>query len=286
MVRIRQALAPDREGVSRYLHDNMNQRIPIERWQDYTSGRWADDLPEFGVIAEDDGRMVGFLGVVYAKRVIGGQSRTTGNLGAFFVERDYRGRGLGLDILGAIMARDDVTYTTFSSNPPARRLVLKAGMELLDDRRLLWHPGGRASTTVDISSDVTRFADRLAAPAKQTLSDHADLGLQSFVIREPDGSVCLVILYVKLKGEDIAYHEVLHVSDSAIFGRHVRAFAAHILPSGRAVLSVDSRFLDSSVEPDAVEEIPGPRYFRPAGLAPAEVDFLYSETVLLGLKLY
>jgi hypothetical protein len=52
------------------------------------------------------------------------------------------------------------------------------------------------------------------------------------------------------------------------------------------VLSVDSRFLDSAVEPDAAAEIPGPRYFRPAGLAPAEVDFLYSETVLLGLKLY
>jgi hypothetical protein len=67
MVRIRQALAPDREGVSRYLHEKMNQRISIERWRGYTSGRWADDLPEFGVIAEDDGRLVGFLGVVYAK---------------------------------------------------------------------------------------------------------------------------------------------------------------------------------------------------------------------------
>jgi GNAT superfamily N-acetyltransferase len=286
MIRIRQALAPDRKAVCRYLHDKMNQRIPIERWRNYTSGRWAHDLPEFGVIAEDDGRMVGFLGVVYAKRVIAGQGRTTGNLGAFFVERDYRGRGLGLDILGAIMARDAVTYTTFSSNPPARRLVLKAGMELLDDRRLLWHPGGRASTSAEISSDVTRFADRLPAAARQALSDHADLGLQSFVICEPDGSLCLVILYVKLKGEDIAYHEVLHISDSAVFGRHVRAFAAHVLPSGRAVLSVDSRFLVSAVEPDAAEEIVGPRYFRPAGLAPAEVDFLYSETVLLGLKLY
>lgn len=286
MVRIRQALAPDREGVSRYLHEKMNQRISIERWRGYTSGRWADDLPEFGVIAEDNGRMVGFLGVVYAKRVIAGQSRTTGNLGAFFVERDYRGRGLGLDILGAIMARDDVTYTTFSSNPPARRLVLKAGMEQLDDRRLLWHPGSRPDTDAEISSDVARFADRLPAPARQALTDHADLGLQSFVVCEPEGSVCLVILYVKLKGEDIAYHEVLHISDAAVFARQVGAFASRILPSGKAVLSVDSRFLDSAVEPDAAAEIPGPRYFRPAGLAPAEVDFLYSETVLLGLKLY
>lgn len=286
MVRIRQALAPDREAVCRYLHDKMNARISIERWRSYTSGRWADGLPEFGVIAEDNGRMVGFLGVVYAKRLIAGRSRTTGNLGAFFVERNYRGRGLGLDILGAIMARDDVTYTTFSSNPPARRLVLKAGMELLDDRRLRWHPGGRGSTGAEISSDVARFADRLPAPARQALIDHADLGLQSFVICEPEGPACLVILYVKLKGEDVAYHEVLHISDAAVFGRHVRAFAAHILPRGRAVLSVDSRFLDSAVEPDAAEEIPGPRYFRPAGLAPAEVDFLYSETVLLGLKLY
>jgi GNAT superfamily N-acetyltransferase len=285
MVRIRQALAPDREAVCRYLHQNMNPRIPIERWRRYTDGRWASALPDFGVLAEDNGRMVGYLSVVYAKRLIGGQSRHTGNLGAFYVERDYRGRGLGLDMLRAITARDDVTYTTFSSNSPARRLVLKAGLELLDDRRLLWRPGGRADTSVEISGDVTRFADRLSASARQALADHADLGLESLVICEPEGPACLVIFYVKLKGQDIAYHEVLHLSDPAVFGRNVRAFAAHVLPGGQAVLSVDSRFLDSTVEPDAIEEIPAPRYFRPAGLAPAEVDFLYSETVVLGLKL-
>jgi GNAT superfamily N-acetyltransferase len=286
MVRIRQARAPDREVVCRYLHDNMNPGISIERWRNYTDGRWANGLPDFGILAEDNGRIVGFVGVIYAKRVIRGQSRYTGNLGAFYVERDYRGQGLGLDMLRAITARDDVTYTTFSSNPPAGRLVLKAGMERLDDRRLLWHPGGRANTGAEISSDVARFADRLPACERQTLADHAGLGLDSFVICEPEGAACLVIFYVKLKGKDIAYHEVLHISDPAVFGRHVRAFAVHVLPSDQAVLSVDSRFLDRAVEPDAIEEIPAPRYFRSAGLAPAEVDFLYSETVLLGLKLY
>jgi hypothetical protein len=184
------------------------------------------------------------------------------------------------------MARDDVTYTTFTSNPPAVRLVLKAGMERLDERRLLWHPSETADPGVEISRDIDRFADRLPASARQALADHAGLGLESAVISAPDGRACLVIYYVKRKGEDIAYHEVLYISDAEVFGRHARSFAADILPPRQAVLSVDSRFLDKSVAPDANEEIRVPRHFRSAGLAPSEIDFLYSEVVLLGLKLY
>jgi len=286
MVLIRPALAADRDAVCQFLHEKMDSRIPLERWRRITDGRWAPDIPEFGMIAEDDGRIVGYLNVIYAKRVIGEEVRHTGNLGAFYVDRDYRGQGLGLDILRAITARQDVTYTTFSSNPPAVRLVLKAGMRRLDERRLLWHPRGLTNTGAEICNDVARFADRLSAAARQAMADHVGLGLESCVISEPGGNACLVIFYVKRKGEDIAYHEVLYMSDAEVFGRHAGAFAAHILPARQAVLSVDSRFLDRTVEADATEPIRVPRHYLPAGLEPADIDFLYSEIVLLSLKLY
>lgn len=286
MVVIRPALAPDRDAVCHFLHEKMDSRIPVERWRSITDRRWISDMPEFGVLAEDNGRVIGYVNAIYAKRTIGGKTRHTGNLGALYVDRDYRGQGLGLDILRNVMARDDVTYTTFTSNPPAVRLVLKAGMERLDERRLVWYPGGEASAEVEISSDVDAFADRLPVLARQVLADHVGLGLESAVISAPDGAICLVIYYVKRKGENIAYHEVLYVSDAEVFGRHVRSFAARILPADQAVLSVDSRFLDGAVKPDASEEIRVPRHYRPAGLAAAEIDFLYSEVVLLSLKLY
>jgi hypothetical protein len=52
------------------------------------------------------------------------------------------------------------------------------------------------------------------------------------------------------------------------------------------VLSVDWRFVGVDVGADGVERIPVPRFYSPGRLAPRLVDLLYSETVLLDLKLY
>ena len=118
------------------------------------------------------------------------------------------------------------------------------------------------------------------------LADHAGLNLRPYLIRPDSGEDCLVLLYVKEKGADIAYHEVLHVGEPVVFGRHAAAFAAAILPPRQALLSVDSRFLPGDTRPNRVEPIEVPRFYKPAGMRADEVDFLYSEIVLLDLKLY
>jgi len=49
---------------------------------------------------------------------------------------------------------------------------------------------------------------------------------------------------------------------------------------------VDRRFVAADVVPDAVEDIPVPRLYTAGAVPPADVDVLYSEIVLLGMKLY
>ncbi len=283
---IRLALPPDRDAVCDLLHERMDKRIPLTRWRGITDGRWAPDIPEFGVVAVEDGRIVGFLGVVYAQRQIGGVERRSGNLTSWYIEKPYRGSGLGLEMLRAALGRGDVTYTTFSSNPPALRLMEKAGLRLLDDRRLIWLPRPRQPTAgVEVLSGA-KVLGRLSQDSRRIIADHQGFDLRSHVIAGPDATGCLVILHVKRKGPDIAYHEVLHVDDPAVLGRHVGNLADAILPAGDSLLSVDSRFLVEGPVPDRSEVIGVPRFYRPAGLAVSQVDFLYSEVVLLDLKLY
>ncbi|MCP4246171.1 MAG: GNAT family N-acetyltransferase, partial [bacterium] len=185
---------------------------------------WTD---EFGIVADDDGRLAGFLGVVYAERPVSGGLGRSGNLTSWYIEKPYRGRGLGLDMLRAATSRADVTYTTFSSNPPALRLMEKAGLELLDDRRLIWDTGARPDPPgVEILTEPNEIHRHLSAGTAQVMADHAGLNVRPYLIRSDSGTDCLVLLYVKEKGADIAYHEILHVSDPAIFGRHAAAFAA------------------------------------------------------------
>lgn len=78
----------------------------------------------------------------------------------------------------------------------------------------------------------------------------------------------------------------MYLGDRGLFGRYARAIADSILPAKAAVLSVDRRFVTPGVLPDAVQTISVPRFYT-AGRMPAEdVDNLYSEIVLLDLKLY
>ena len=102
----------------------------------------------------------------------------------------------------------------------------------------------------------------------------------------PEGEHCLLVLAVKRKHDDYMTHEVLHLGNPRAFARNARAIAQAVLPPEAAVFSVDWRFLGEDASADSVEKITVPRFFTPGQLAPNQVDFLYSETVLLDLKLY
>ncbi len=283
-LRIRPAVAGDRDAVCRLLSDKMNCRISPEWWRGIVDGRWAPWAEAFGVVAQDGQRLIGFLGVVYAQRPDG---RRSGNLTSWYIEKPYRGRGLGNDMLRAAISEAEVTYTTFSSTPTALRLMKRAGLEMLDDRRFIWEAGYRfAQPTIEVLSGVSEIEPHLSSEQVHVLADHAGLNLRPYLIRYGRSDSCLVLLHVKEKGADIAYYEVLHVGEPAVFSRHAGAFAAAILPPKQAVLSVDSRFLTDDAKPHRVEPIVVPRYYRPVGMGAQDVDFLYSEIVLLDLKLY
>jgi hypothetical protein len=94
-----------------------------------------------------------------------------------------------------------------------------------------------------------------------------------------------VVTYVKLKGADVAHHEILHVSDRPVFTRLVRDFANAVLAPADAVLSLDSRFVTEAARPDEIVRLEIPRMFKPCGTEPHHIDFLYSEVVLLDLKI-
>jgi hypothetical protein len=134
--------------------------------------------------------------------------------------------------------------------------------------------------------DVAASAPGLTDAERRILADHRGLGAQGHILDAGSEGRMLLVSYVKLKGEDIAHHEILHAGDRALFSRHVRAYANAVLPQEKAVLSLDSRFVVPGTPADCATALEINRYFRPAGLAAADLDFLYSEVLLLDLKLY
>jgi len=284
-VELRTAGPDDRDAVVTLLHERMSGRIGRARWGRLFDYPWLADKPDCGVVVLEQGRVAGYLAVIYADRRLGGRTVRTANLSSWYLVRPLRGQGIGLAMLQLATRDPAVTYTTFSSNPPALRLMAEAGLVLLDDSRFLWRRTAAHAAGIAVLSGCDALLPEIPDHERQILMDHRDLLVQPHLLRAAEGA-CLIVLSVKRKGADVAYHEVLHLGRPAVFARHAAAFANAVLTPGAAVLAVDRRFLDGCEVVAESEPISVPRYFRSPVMARREVDFLYSEIPLLDLKLY
>ncbi len=287
MLEIRPAEASERGEIADFLHQSFKAKIPLWRWQNLIAGRWSRPGDGYGVSLLDGTDLVGFLGMVHAERPAGGGPARTGNMTSWYIEKSYRGRGLALEMLQLAAADPDLTVTNFSSVPHAVRLLEKAGLGPLDERRLIWCSGlAFDGPALRLIPEPAAVPGLLSDQEVSILRDHQGLDLKTIAVEIPDAGHCLLVLWVKRKDDDYVTHEVLHLGNPDAFARHARAVAAAVLPPSGAQLSVDWRFLGEEAGADAVEEISVPRFFTPGRMAPRAVDLLYSETVLLDLKLY
>jgi hypothetical protein len=281
---VRWAEPGERGRVQRYLFDNMG-KVPFERWGNILDCRWIPEDDRYGAVVMDGDDLCGFLGIVFADRPLAGATHRTGNITSWYLQKDRRRAGLGQEMLALVTSPPGVTYVATSPNPRSGGLLAKIGWEIFEERRFVWH-----RTDAPAHAEVRRLASpqdagELDGDSRRVLADHAGLNIDAHVLRGSDGEACLVVTYVKLKGADVAHHEILHVSDRPVFTRFVRDFANAVLAPANAVLSLDSRFVTEAAMPDEIVRLDIPRTFKPCGTEPHHIDFLYSEVVLLDLKI-
>jgi RimJ/RimL family protein N-acetyltransferase len=283
-VELRIATQDDRDAVVALLHERMNRKLSPARWGRLFEYSWLADKPDCGVVVLEGGRLVGYLAVIYADRLLGGRTTRIANLSSWYLIQSLRGQGIGLAMLKLATRHPQVTYTTFSSNRRALRLMAEVGFVPLDELRFLWRRRGGPAARIEVLSDFARLLAEVPDHQRRILTDHQDFPVRSHLLRAAEGD-CLILMSVKQKGADITYHEVLHLGQPAIFARHAQEFADRVLAPGAAVLAVDQRFLNGCGAIAESEQTNLPRYFRSSVMARREVDFLYSEIPLLDLKL-
>lgn len=288
MVEARPAMAGDIDAVCDLLHRKMNPKIPARGWRPLMTYDWLADKPDLGAVTVDGGRIVGYLGVIYADRQRHGRRFRTGNLTSWYLEKPYRGTGAGLELLRVATRHADVVYTTFSST--ARALILMrryAGLRQLDGERCVWQRReANPASSIGIVHGAENVLPLLDDEEKRLLADHADFAVDPYAICS-DRGICLVLLSIHQKAGEIASHEALYVGNREIFASAAQVFADSILPVGSAVLEVDKRFLGDLSAGAETGAIRVPRHFRPIpGVDAPDIDFLYSEIELLNLKLW
>jgi len=286
---IRPAGPADIEPVCALLHDKMNRKIAPDRWRKLMTYGWMADKPDLGRVVEAEGRILGYVGMVYADRAIadsagGGRSERTVNICAWYLDRSLRGLGLGTKIMADATADPACSYDIMTSSKNTLAILDEVGYRVLDDHRYLWRKTGAPAQGVACVTDPAAIRERAGAAERHLLDDHAGLAITPVLV-EAAGERMLLVFSVKRKGADVTYFDLLHVGDRALFARHAQAVADATLPEGAAVLAADCRFVPGAPEGAAREPLPVPRFYKTERLKPHQIDHLYTELQLLDLKL-
>ncbi|WP_370401244.1 GNAT family N-acetyltransferase [Sulfitobacter sp. JB4-11] len=285
MVEIAHAKPDEREEIAQFMDRVFTKaRWGMDQWRALLVGRWSKPEDIYAVTVRDGTDLVGVLGLVTAHRPTEAGPRITANMSSWYVLKPFRGGGVGRRMVECAAADPAVTVTNFTSSPNAVRVIEQAGLTVLDRDRLIWHPRTRATKRLSVHDDPLGsglIGDRDA----RVVADHAGLNLTPLLIETPDGPLVLV-LAIKQKSDDRVTHEIMYLGDRDLFARHARAIADSLLPASGAILSVDPRLVPPEITPDTTEPFSVPRYYTPGRMDARAIDHLYSETVLLDVKLF
>ncbi len=281
---VRPATEADIESIVDLLYGHMSSKVPKERWRRLLDYPWRPPDADRGMVAVDGERAVGFLGLVYADRVFGGRIERFCNICAWYLLKDYRGRGIGQEIQFRSVADPELTYTIMTATAATgRAFATNSGFSVLDDTRYLLRRGGGNARSLDIADDPEAIAPLLPLEELAILRDHQHYNLRHLLVRSGEGG-CYILMQVKRKGDDIDYHEVMYASDQGFLAAHALAIADAILGPGKEIFAIDARFLPGAPAFE-VETLRLPRWHRAPRLVPAQIDHLYGEVALLDLKL-
>lgn len=282
---IRPARAGDIEPICALLHEKMNAKFSLRRWRRLMDYPWMRDKPDFGRVVEQDGRILGFVAMVYCDRLIEGTSERFVSISSWFLDKSLRGRGLGAGLMAAATEDEQITYTNVTSSDRVLAIVNAVGYRVLDDHRYLWRKRGSPDSDLRCQWDAGAIRDQVGGDEQRLIDDHAGLPVRAALV-EAGGRRALMFFSVKRKGEDVTYFDLLHTGDGALLAEHGQALADAILPGGPAVLAADCRFAEGPPEGAEREALAVPRFYKSTRLVPARIDLLYSELQLLDLKLY
>jgi GNAT superfamily N-acetyltransferase len=281
---IRPADAGDIDAVCALLHEKMNAKIAVERWRRLMTYEWLAEKPDFGRVVEAGGKILGYVGMVYADRDIEGRRERVVNICAWYLDKSLRGAGLGTKMMANATADPAISYDIMTSSKNTLTILDAVGYRVLDDHRYVWRKAATATPGLTILDDPAAIRAEVGPGEARLLDDMAGLPVTPMLIGA-DGAQALLFFSIKQKGEDVTWFDLLHTSDRALFTTHGQALANAVLPDGPAVLAADARFVDGVQNGAEREALPVPRFFKTERLGPHEIDHLYTELQLLDLKL-
>jgi hypothetical protein len=282
-VRVEPITTTDTPAVARFLHENLNDRVAADAWEQALQVPWKVSAPNHGfLLRAANGDIAGTYLAFYSERTIGEQRRRFCNLGAWCVLPEYRFHSLKL--IKALLAQEGYEFTDLSPSGNVVPVNTRLGFTSLDTATALapalpWPtlPGrGR------ISADPSVIEDTLTGDDLQIYRDHAGATAARHVVLTRDGRYCYVIFRTDRRKNLPFFASLLYVSDPDLFHAMQLRFRNHLL-TRHGVLAMLAELRVAGRRPALSRMLANarPKMFRSTELTADQIDYLYSELTCL-----
>jgi hypothetical protein len=281
VIRIREAQSEDRDLILPLLNRFNNPYVDEAGWSRLFSDPWKTG-EGCGMVMTDDGRAVGYLGLLFSRPVIGGEVHPLANLTSWIVEEPYRKHSLGL--LLPILKLPH-TLTDFTPSPDVYRLLARAGFRNLDSGYRFLFPLPRTTKRCRIITEPDAVRPLLSEADRTRFDDHQALGIKFFQLHTPEGDCVIALSSLSRKKPPYRLGEVLYLNRPDLFATHSSELVSSLCRLLRVfTLFCDERFLGGRVVAGSIRRsLDPPRQFRSNSLHPEDVSGMYSELAVLGL---
>lgn len=277
----------DIDQVAQLLHDHMNRKVSPEIFRRLMDYDWAGEKPHIGMVVEStEGQIVGFHGNVYSTRFLSEGPRVMGSFTSLYIHRDWRGENLGYRMMHTYEDRPDITYTVFDPSKRVHGILEECGFRDLDLNRFVWEPETPVGD-VEVIEDPDRIAPLVSAEEQRYLHDHRNMKAFPVLLRGGHGDV-LTFWLRQDRGDKGLCHDLIYTGDPVKLAAMIDGAASRILGDDpRARLLADERFFAGNAVSGRKEPLAYRRMVRRAdpALPDWQVDHLYTETLLINLKL-
>jgi len=276
---IQPARATDIERLCAFLHRGFGTRTPVA-WRPLFDYQWFDEKPNLGFMLVAGGELRGFIGAVYARRLIQGKATLVCNLSSFYVHPDYRGWSFALF---AHALHDETTcYTSFTPSPTVTHMCEALGFSYIDRNKIILPPLLNAITlrgpSPQIVSDPEQVRALLDGEQRRIFDDHAPYDCLQLLLQSGSESAHLVAKRRKIARLPVS--DLLYCSAPSLVARHLERVKLAIIWRQRSVALTAEAGLFGALRPLG-KVIRQPMLFRSSILQAHELDKLYSELVLL-----
>lgn len=264
-----------------FLHRHLDGSRTPAQWVAGLSPPWMHDAPNHGFVLRDEGRIVGGIGALYARRTVAGREERFCNITSWCVLDSHRQHSMRLAM--AVVGQKGYHFTDFSPTKTVSGTLQFLKFKPLDDRQVVtlnlpW----LFSAGLRITDDPAQIGQMPDAGVRRAYDDHrGHPWLRHAFITA--GDACCHLIYKRRRFKGLPVAAILHASDAALLRRGWRALGGHLLRRGMVGTLVEWRLLGAAPWPSRMRSGFVPKVYLSETLDAGQIDYLYSEQMVLDL---